>query len=79
VVRAKIDLERAVAVLRASEVARDAQNGRYRAGLASMLELLDAENLAQQSRRASIEAERDHRLAGVRLLWASGRLAALAR
>jgi outer membrane protein len=77
--RAKIERERAVAVLRASEVARDAQNGRYRVGLASLLELLDAENLAQQSRRASIEAERDEQLAGVRLLWASGRLAPLAR
>jgi len=77
VARAKIELERAVAVMHASESAREAQNGRYRAGLASMLELLDAENLAQQARRASIEAERDHQLAGARLLWASGRLAAL--
>ena len=77
--RAKIELERAVAVQRASEVTREAQNGRYRAGLASMLELLDAENLAQQTRRERIEAERDHKLAGARLLWASGRLAALAR
>jgi outer membrane protein len=79
VLRAKIDLERAGAVLRAAEVARDAQNGRYRAGLASMLELLDAESLAQEARRARIEAERDRQLAGARLLWASGRLAALAR
>jgi outer membrane protein TolC len=79
VARAKIELERAVAVLHASEGAREAQNGRYRAGLASMLELLDAENLAQQARRASIEAQRDHQLAGARLLWASGRLATLAQ
>jgi outer membrane protein len=79
VVRAKIELERAAAVLQASETARDAQNGRYRAGLASLLELLDAENLAQQARRARIEAERDHRVAGARLLWASGRLEPLAR
>jgi len=78
VLRAKIELERAVAIMRASESAREAQNGRYRAGLASMLELLDAENLAQQARRASIEAERDNQIAGARLLWASGRLAALA-
>jgi outer membrane protein TolC len=78
VLRAKLELERAVAVMRASESAREAQNGRYRAGLASLLELLDAENLAQQARRASIEAERDHQIAGARLLWASGRLAALA-
>jgi len=77
VLRAKIELERAVAVMRASESAREAHNGRYRAGLASLLELLDAENLAQQARRASIEAERDNQIAGARLLWASGRLAAL--
>jgi outer membrane protein TolC len=79
VLHAKIELERARAVLRASETARDAQNGRYRAGLSSMLELLDAEHLAQQARRSRIEAERDQRLAGARLLWASGRLAALTR
>jgi outer membrane protein len=79
VLRAKIELERAVAVLRASESAREVQNGRYRAGLASLLELLDAENLAQQARRASIEAEREHQIAGARLLRASGRLAALAQ
>jgi outer membrane protein len=77
-VRAKSELERAVAVLRASEVTREVQNGRYRAGVASMLELLDAENLEQQARRRRIEAERDHYLAGARLLWASGRIDALA-
>jgi outer membrane protein len=77
--RTKIELERAGAVMHASEAARDAQNGRYRAGLASLLELLDAENLAQEARRARIEAERDHRLAGARLLWATGRLAELTR
>jgi outer membrane protein TolC len=64
--------------LRASEVTREVQNGRYRAGVASMLELLDAENLEQQARRRRIEAERDHYLAGARLLWASGRIDALA-
>jgi outer membrane protein TolC len=79
VARAQIDLERAIAVMHASQGARDAQNGRYRAGLSSMLELLDAENLAQEARRASIEAEREHQVAGARLLWASGRLATLAR
>jgi outer membrane protein TolC len=63
VLRAKIGLERATAVLRASEVTRDAQNDRYRAGVASLLELLDAENLAQEARRAGIEAERDQQLA----------------
>jgi outer membrane protein TolC len=77
--RARIELDRAVAVQHASEVTRDAQNGRYRAGLASMLELLDTENLAQDARRARIEADRDYKLAGARLLWANGRLAALAR
>ena len=76
---AKILFERAVAVLRAAEVTREAQNGRYRAGVASMLELLDAENLEQQARRQRIEAERDYRIASARLLWAGGRLDALAR
>jgi outer membrane protein TolC len=77
VLRAKIELDRAVAVMRAAETARDAQNGRYRAGLASMLELLDSEDLAQQASRASIEAERDQQLASARLLWATGRIATL--
>ena len=79
VLRAKIELERAVAVMHASETAREAHYCRYRAGLASLLELLDAENLAQQARRANIEAERDNQIAGARLLWAGGRLAALTR
>ena len=78
IVRAKIEVDRAKAVLKGAEVARDAQNGRYRAGVTSLLELLDAENLALQARRARIEAEREHRVAGARLLWASGRLADLA-
>ena len=77
VLRAKIELERAVAVMNAAETARDAQNGRYRAGLSSLLELLDSENLAQEARRTRVEAERDHQLAAARLLWASGRIAAL--
>jgi outer membrane protein len=77
--RANSELERAIAVLHASETTREVQNGRYRAGVASMLELLDAENLEQQARRRRIEAERDHYLAGARLLWASGRLEALAQ
>jgi outer membrane protein len=77
-VRAKSELERAIAVLQASEITREVQNGRYRAGVASMLELLDAENLEQQARRRRIEAERDHYLAGARLLWASGRIDSLA-
>lgn len=79
VLRAKTERERANAVLQAAELAREAQNGRYRAGVASMLELLDAENLEQDARRQRIEAERDYHVATARLLFASGRLDALAR
>lgn len=72
--RAQIDSQRAVAVLEAAEVAREAQNGRYLAGLSSLLELLDAEDLAQQARQRGIEARRDEAIASARLAFACGTL-----
>jgi outer membrane protein len=79
VIRSKTDRDRAVAVLGASQATREAQNGRYRAGLASLLELLDAENLEQDARRSRIEAERDYQIAQARLLASCGLLARVAR
>jgi outer membrane protein TolC len=76
---ARIELERAAEILRASEETRVAQNGRYRAGVASLIELLDAEGQEQQARRRRIEAQRDYQLASARLLWVSGRLGTLAK
>ncbi len=72
-------LEQATQVLAAAEVARMAQNQRYRAGVASLLELLDAEGVEQNARRQRIEAERDHHIANARLLAASGMIEQLAR
>ena len=72
--RARIWHQRAVAVLEAAKVTRDAQNGRYRAGLGSLLELLDAEDLEQQARQARIEAQRDEVIASARLQAACGLL-----
>jgi outer membrane protein TolC len=77
--RTKTERDRAEAVLAAARVTREAQNGRYRTGLASLLELLDAENLEQEARQRRIEAERDHQIAGARLLSACGILHRLAR
>jgi outer membrane protein len=77
--RAKTELDRAEAVLAAGRVTREAQNGRYRAGLASMLELLDAENLEQVARQQRIQAERDYRIASARLWAACGLLKRWAR
>ncbi len=77
--RAKTELDRAQAVLAAARVTREAQNGRYRAGLASMLELLDAENLEQVARQQRIQAERDYRIASARLWAACGLLKRWAR
>jgi outer membrane protein len=79
VLRAKTERDRAVAVLESASATEQAQNGRYRAGLSSLLELLDAENLEQDARRRRIEAERDYEIAGARLLAACGLLAPLAR
>jgi len=72
--RAKTDRDSAVAVLSLAQVTREAQDGRYRTGNASLLDLLDAENLEQQARQRRIEAERDYEIAGARLLAACGLL-----
>lgn len=72
-------LDQATQVLATAEVARSAQLQRYRAGVASLLELLDAESIAQTARRQRIEAERDHRIARARLLAESNELELLAR
>jgi outer membrane protein len=77
--RTRAELERATQVLSAAEAAREAQNGRYRTGVASLLELLDAENVEQNARLDRITAERDHQLAHVRLLAATGLIRKLAR
>jgi outer membrane protein TolC len=79
VIRAKTERDRAVAVLGAAEVTREAQNGRYKAGLASLLELLDAENLEQDARRRRIESDRDYQIASARLLSSCGLLTRLTR
>jgi outer membrane protein TolC len=73
--RAKTEKRRAVAVLEAAAVAREAQNGRYVAGLSSLLELLDAEDLEQQARQRRIEAQRDEAIASALLLSVCGTLA----
>ncbi len=62
----------------AAQVTRVAQNERYRAGVASLLDLLDAEGVEQNARRQHIESLRDHRLARVRLLAICGQLERLA-
>jgi outer membrane protein TolC len=72
--RAKTFYQSAVAVLDAAQVTREAQNGRYVAGLGSLLELLDAEDLEQQARQRRIEAERDQAIASAQLLAACGLL-----
>jgi len=72
--RAKTEHSRAVAVLDAAQVTREAQNGRYTAGVGSLLELLDAEDLEQQARQQRIEAERDERIAAAQLLFTCGML-----
>jgi outer membrane protein len=72
--RAKVDLQRATAVLDIARATRESQNGRYRSGLASLLELLDAENIEQDARQRRIEAERDQAIAVTRLVAACGLL-----
>jgi outer membrane protein TolC len=74
---AKTEHQRAVAVLEAAQVTREAQYGRYAAGVGSLLELLDAEDLEQQARQQRIEAERDESIASAQLLSACGVLAPL--
>lgn len=77
--RTRALLEQAVQTTTAARAARDAQNERYRMGVASLLELLDVEAVEQSARRQRIEAERNHRVAQVRLLAASGELEELSR
>jgi outer membrane protein len=77
--RTRAELERATQVLSAAEAAREAQNGRYRTGVASLLELLDAENVEQNARLDRITAERDNQIAHVRLLAATGLIRKLTR
>ena len=72
--RARIDLERAAAVLDIARATSESQNGRYRSGVASLLELLDAESIEQDARQRRIEAERDHAIAVTRLVAACGLL-----
>lgn len=77
--RMRTERERAVAILADAQIAREAQHGRYMAGVASLLELLDAEDLEQTARQRRIEATRDQAIAQVRLLAACGQLAEPAR
>lgn len=70
--RAKLERERAIEVLLTAGATREAQNDRYRVGVGSLLELLDAESLEQDARLRRIEAERDEAIASARLLAACG-------
>ena len=65
-------LEQAQQLLTAATVMREAQRERYRAGVASLLELMDAETIEQAARVRRIEASRDYDLARMRLLSACG-------
>ncbi|HTU61402.1 MAG TPA: TolC family protein, partial [Polyangiales bacterium] len=75
--RARALLEQTEQVLVAARATRTAQLERYQAGVASLLELLDAEELEQSARRARIEAARDHEIAKANVLAATGTLARL--
>ncbi|HET8939899.1 MAG TPA: TolC family protein [Polyangiales bacterium] len=70
--RAKFERERAIEVLLTAGATREAQNDRYRVGVGSLLELLDAESLEQDARQRRIEAERDEAIASARLLASCG-------
>jgi len=72
VLQQKAALDRSEQMLAAARVMREAQLERYRAGVASMLELLDAEGIEQTARVNRIEAARDHDLARMRLLSVCG-------
>lgn len=72
--RSAAALEQASQVLEAASVTRKAQLERYQAGVASLLELLDAETLEQTARRSRIEADRDHQIARARVLATTGGL-----
>lgn len=79
VAQTEAELTRATEVLSASQATREAQNGRYKAGVASLLELLDAEETEQKARLERIEAARNHELAKVELLSATGLISKLAQ
>jgi outer membrane protein TolC len=70
--RAQKELERATEMLQAAGATREAQLGRYKAGVASLLDLLDAEQLEQNARLTRIESARDYDVARVRLLSVVG-------
>lgn len=69
---AKAQLDRANETLAAATTTRQAQNERYRAGVSTLLELLDAEEIEQNARRARIEASRDYDVARAALLSVCG-------
>jgi outer membrane protein len=69
---AQAQSELTIELVAAAQVTRAAQEQRYRGGQASLLELLDAEELEQRARRQRIEADRDLQLARVTLLAACG-------
>jgi outer membrane protein TolC len=69
---AKAQLDRATETLAATTTTRQAQNERYRAGVSTLLELLDAEELEQNARRQRIEAARDYDIARANLLAVCG-------
>jgi outer membrane protein len=73
--RQKVMLEQTEQVLASAQVARTSQNERYRAGVATLLELLDAEQVEQSARLARIEAQREFDIARARLASAVGVIA----
>lgn len=70
--RTRAALGQAMEVWNAAQAARTAQNARYKEGVATLLELLDAESVEQAARRQRIEALRDYRTAQTRLLAVCG-------
>jgi outer membrane protein TolC len=70
--RAKAQLDQAAEVLVSATTTRVAQNQRYRAGVATLLDLLDAEDIEQRARMTRIEASRDYDLSRARLLAVCG-------
>jgi outer membrane protein TolC len=72
--RAQAVVEQVAKVREAADLAYAAQRERYQAGHASLLELLDAQSIEQSARQQAIEAERDHCLARLRMLGATGAL-----
>ncbi|MET0287431.1 MAG: TolC family protein, partial [Polyangiales bacterium] len=72
--RAQSMLDQANQVLEAAKAARTVQHERYGVGMASLLELLDAEAIEQNARRTRIEAMRDFDLSRARVLAVCGTL-----